>query len=99
MHLSRRAVAFAATLTMSAGVVVALAMPASAVAPTPFPVYDNGGVLVTAHPVFSGERLVIKGRPVELASVAHPGPAFVAHALGVLPVSWKGKTLPAVAEG
>ena len=98
MHLNRRAVAFAATLTATAGV-VALAMPARASAPTPFPVYDNGGVLVTAHPVFSGERLVIAGRPFTLASVDKHGPAYVAHVLGVLPASWKGHTLAAVPEG
>lgn len=99
MHLNRRAVAAAATLAMSAGIIAALAMPASAAAPTPFPVYDNGGVLVTAHHVVSGERLVIKGRPVTLGEVDHHGPAYVAHVLGVLPASWKGKTLAAVDEG
>lgn len=96
MHLTRRAVAAAATLTMTAATGAALAMPARASAPAPFPVYDSGSALVTAHPVFSGERLVIRGRAVELASVAHPGPAYVAHILGVLPASWKGKTLAAV---
>lgn len=72
---------------------------ASASAPVPFPVYDNGSALVTAHPVVSGERLVIQGRPVELASVTHPGPAYVAHVRGVLPSSWKSRTLAAVPEG
>ena len=99
MHLSRRAVAFAATLTMTAGIAAALAMPASAAAPTPFPVYDNGGVLVTAHHVTSRERLVIAGRPVTLGEVDHHGPAYVAHVLGVLPAAWKGHTLAAVPEG
>lgn len=98
MHLSRRAVAAAAALTMTAATAAALAMPASAAAPVPFPVYDNGGVLVTAHPVTSGERLVIRGRLVVLGEVAHPGP-FVAHFLGGLPVSWKGHMLAAVREG
>lgn len=98
MHLNRRAVAFAATLTMTASVAAALAMSASAAAPPPFPVYDNGGVLVTAHPVTSGERLVIRGRLVILGEVAHPGP-FVAHPRGLLPVAWKGKMLAAVIEG
>jgi len=70
---------------------------AMASAPVPFPVYDNGPALVTAHPVASGQRLVIAGRPVTLASVTHPGPAYVAHVLGVLPAAWKGKPLAAVA--
>jgi hypothetical protein len=62
-------------------------------------VYDAGSTLVTAHPVFSGERLVIRGQGFTLGAVTHPGPAYVAHVLGVLPVSWKGKTLAAVVEG
>lgn len=99
MHLTRRAVAAAAALTLSAGVTAALAVPAGASAPTPFPVYDSGSALVTAHHVTSGERLIIKGRPVTLGEVTHPGPAYVAHVLGVLPASWKGKTLAAVPEG
>lgn len=78
--------------------VFAAAPAAMASAPAPFPVYDGGQVLVTAHPVQSGERLVIAGRPVTLGPVAHPGP-YVAQVKGVLPTSWKGKTLAAVAEG
>lgn len=77
----------------------AFAVPAGASAPSPFPVYDSGSALVTAHHVVPGERLVIAGRPVTLGSVTHPGPAYVAHVLGVLPASWKGKTLAAVVEG
>ena len=99
MHLKRPAVAFAATLTMTAGITAALAMPASAAAPTPFPVYDSGPALVTAHHVTSGERLVIKGRPFTLGEVDRHGPAYVAHVLGVLPASWKGHELAAVDEG
>jgi len=72
---------------------------AMASAPTPFPVYDNGQALVTAHPVVSGERLVISGRPVTLGAVTHPGPAYVARVLGLLPASWAGRTLAAVPEG
>jgi hypothetical protein len=71
---------------------------AGAATPTPFPVYDSGSALVTAHPVSPGERLVIAGRPVTLGSVTHPGPAYIAHVLGVLPPAWAGKTLPAVPE-
>lgn len=82
-----------------AALAAAPAAPASASAPAPFPVYDaSGSVLVTAHPVTSGERLVIKGRPVELAWVAHPGPAYVAHVLGEMPVSWRHHMLAAVLE-
>lgn len=99
MHLSRRAVAAAAALTMTAATAAALAMPARASAPSPFPVYDNGGVLVTAHPVTSGERLVIRGRPVTLGEVDRHGPAYVAHVLGLLPASWRNHTLAAVPEG
>ena len=77
----------------------AFAVPAGASAPSPFPVYDNGSALVTAHHVTSGERLVIAGHPVTLGSVTHPGPAFVAHVLGVLPAAWKGRMLAAVVEG
>lgn len=98
MHLKRKFVTGAAVLTLGASIAAALAMPARASAPSPFPVYDNGGVLVTAHPVTSGERLVIRGRLVILGEVAHPGP-FVAHFLGGLPVSWKGHMLAAVREG
>lgn len=98
MHLNRRAVAAAAALTMTAATAAALAMPASAAASVSFPVYDNGGVLVTAHHVTPGERLVIRGRLVILGEVAHPGP-FVAHPRGLLPVAWKGKMLAAVIEG
>lgn len=87
----------AGTIAALGGVTGAAA--ASASAPVAFPVYDNGSALVTAHHVVSGERLVIQGRPVELASVAHPGPAYVAHVLGVLPASWRGRTLAAVPEG
>lgn len=98
MHLKRKFAAGAAVLTLGASIAAALAMPASAAAPTPFPVYDNGGVLVTAHHVTPGERLVIRGRLVILGEVAHPGP-FVAHPRGLLPVAWKGKMLAAVIEG
>ena len=72
---------------------------ASASAPTPFPVYDSGPALVTAHHVTSGERLVIKGRPVTLGEVDRHGPAYVAHVLGVLPASWRNHTLAAVDQG
>ena len=68
-------------------------------APVPFPVHDIGGALVTAHPVHAGDRLVIRGRPVELAEVDVHGPAYVAHVLGLLPKGWKGHTLAAVVEG
>ena len=93
----RLILAFPAAVT--AGIAAALAMPASASAPTPFPVYDNGSALVTAHHVTSGERLVIKGHPVTLGAVTHPGPAYIAHILGRVPASWKGKMLAAVPEG
>lgn len=96
MPVKRHVVAAAATVTL---ISAAAAIPAGASAPSPFPVYDSGSALVTAHRVTSGERLVIAGRPVTLGSVAHPGPAYVAHVLGVLPVAWKGRTLAAVAEG
>ncbi len=92
-------------IRFTAAAVIALAASAFAVpsaqasAPVPFPVYDSGSALVTAHPVTSGERLVIKGRPVEIASVAKDGPAFVAHWLGLVPKGWKGHTLAAVREG
>jgi hypothetical protein len=76
--------------------VFAAAPAAMASAPSPFPVYDSGSALITAHPVTSGERLIIAGRPVTLASVAHPGPAYVSHVQGVAPVSWRGKTLAAI---
>jgi hypothetical protein len=92
-----RTIILAGAAAVLAGVTGAAA--ASASAPVPFPVYDNGSALVTAHHVVSGERLVIAGRPVTLASVAHPGPAYVAHVLGVLPASWAGRTLAAVPEG
>lgn len=84
----------AAVLAVSAAAPAAMAS-----APVPFPVYDSGPALVTARPVAPGERLVIKGRPVTLASVTRDGPAFVAHVQGVLPASWKNRTLAAVAEG
>ena len=99
MHLKRKFIAGAAVLTLGVSIAAALAMPASASAPTPFPVYDSGSALVTAHPVFSGERLVIRGRGVTLGDVAHPGPAYVAHFLGGLPAAWKGHELAAVPEG
>jgi hypothetical protein len=79
--------------------VAAFAVPAGASAPSPFPVYDSGSALVTARHVVPGGRLVIAGHPVTLGSVTHPGPAYVAHVLGVLPASWKGRTLAAVVEG
>jgi hypothetical protein len=89
------------TLIVPAAVlaVFAAAPAAIASAPSPWPVYDSGTALVTAHPVTPGERLVITGRPVTLGSVTHDGPAFVAHVQGALPAAWKGKTLAAVAEG
>ena len=96
MHLKRKFVTGAAVLTLGASIAAALAMPASAAAPTSFPVYDNGGVLVTAHHVTPGERLVVKGRPVTLGEVDRHGPAYIAHVLGVLPASWKGHMLAAV---
>lgn len=97
MPVKSSAVAAAAAVTL----ISAAAIPAGASAPSPFPVYDSGSALVTAHHVTSGERLVIAGHPVTLGSVAHPAhsPAYVAHVLGVLPASWKGRTLAAVAEG
>ena len=88
-----------ASLAASAVTAAALALsvsPASASAPTPFPAYDNGRVLVTAHPVFSGERVVIRGRGVTLGSVAHPGPAYVTHVLGGLPAGWAGQVLAVI---
>jgi len=78
--------------------VLAAAPAASASAPTPFPVYDSGSALVTAHHVASGERLVIDDRPVTLGPVTHPGPAYVAHVQGLLSASWTGRTLAAVPE-
>lgn len=93
--MRRMIVAAAALAVAAAGGGTAVAM----AAPVPFPVYDSGSALVTARPVTSGERLVIAGRPVTLGSVTHPGPAYVAHVLGVLPAAWKGRTLAAVAEG
>ena len=99
MHLKRKFTAGAAVLTLGASIAAALAMPARASAPTPFPVYDNGGVLVTAHHVTPKERLVIKGRPVTLGEVDRHGPTYVARVLGLLPVSWKGHMLAAVREG
>ncbi len=94
--------ALAAT-AVTAGALAAGAMlgagAALAAAPVPFPVYDSGQTLVTAHPVTSGERLVIRGRAVELGVVDVHGPAFVAHPLGLLPKTWKGHTLAAVIEG
>ena len=88
-----------ASLAVSAVTAAALALsisPASASAPTPFPAYDNGRVLVTAHPVYQGERVVIRGRGVTLGSVSHPGPAFVAHVLGGLPASWARQVLAVI---
>lgn len=99
MRISRKIVATAAALTFFGGISAATAMTADAAAPTPFPVYYSGSALVTAHQVTSGERLVVAGHPVTLASVTHPGPAYVAHILIGLPASLKGKTLAAVAEG
>ena len=89
-------------LAFPAAVLAALAVcpAASASAPTPFPVYDSGRALVTAHHVTSGERLVIKGHPVTLGAVTHPGPAYIAHILGrALPLSWRNHELAAVPEG
>lgn len=99
MKMAIRALALGLGGIAAAGAAI---MPAGAAAPAPAPVpfwvYDSGSALVTAHPVIAGERLVIKGRGVTLGSVTHPGPAYVAHILGVLPPAWTGKTLAAVRE-
>lgn len=96
MSIKSKILAGAAVLAVTGA---ASAPAAMASAPTPFGVYDNGSVLVTAHQVTSGERLVVDGRPFTLGSVAHPGPAYVAPVKGVLPVAWKNRTLSAVKEG
>lgn len=92
--------AFYLTAAAAVAVLAAAAPAALAAAPNAFPVYDAGRqTLVTAHPVTSGERLVIAGRPVTLGAVTHPGPAYVAHVLGgPLPAAWTGRMLPAVPE-
>ncbi len=94
MHLKFTAAAVAALAAS------AFAVPsARASAPVPFPVYDTGQSLVSGHLLYEGERLVIRGRPVQLGDVEHHGPAYVAHWLGLLPGGWKGHTLAAVIEG
>ena len=89
--------AFAGTACAAAAAALALPVsPAWAAAPAPFPAYDNGRVLVTAHPVHPGERLVIRGHLLTVASVSHPGPAYVMHVLGGLPAGWTGQVLAIV---
>lgn len=96
MSIKSKIAAAAAVLAITGA---ATAPAALASAPTPFPVYDNGSALVIAHPVKSGDRLVVAGRPFTVGTVTHDGPAFEARVKGNgLPPAWKNKTLPAVAE-
>lgn len=70
-------------------------------APVPFPVHVTGStVLVTAHPVHAGERLVIRGVPFTVASADHPGVSYTVRVKGgLLRSSWRDRTLAAVDEG
>lgn len=87
---------FAAAAALAASAMALAAVPASA-APSSFPAsVTTRSSLVTSHPVYTGEAVIVRGREYRIASVAHPGP-YAARIAGQFPAGLAGTVITVIA--